>query len=108
TGLDYFGARYYSNIQGRFTSLDPENFQAMQNTTRPQSWNGYCYVNNNPLRSSDPTGLAMDPDLVQKFNNWWNYGYWMTNAELHAAAEAARKQIADEFVLQDPKTGEVG
>ena len=50
----------------------------------------------------------MDPDLVQKFNNWWNYGYWMTNAELHAAAEAARKQIADEFVLQDPKTGEVG
>jgi RHS repeat-associated protein len=25
TGLDYFGARYYSSTQGRFTSVDPEN-----------------------------------------------------------------------------------
>ena len=23
TGLDYFGARYYSGAQGRFTSADP-------------------------------------------------------------------------------------
>jgi RHS repeat-associated protein len=23
TGLDYFGARYYSGVQGRFTSADP-------------------------------------------------------------------------------------
>jgi RHS repeat-associated protein len=109
TGLDYFGARYYANVLGRFTSVDPENFQAMQNTSRPQSWNGYSYVNNNPLRSNDPTGLAeADPELVQKFNNWWNYGYWMTDAELHAAAEAARQQIATEFRYQNPYTGEVG
>jgi RHS repeat-associated protein len=25
TGLDYFGARYMSSAQGRFTSPDPEN-----------------------------------------------------------------------------------
>jgi RHS repeat-associated protein len=25
TGLDYFGARYFSGAQGRFTSQDPHN-----------------------------------------------------------------------------------
>ncbi len=110
TGLDYFGARYYANVQGRFTSVDPENFQARLNATRPQSWNGYSYVNNNPLRSNDPTGLYLeaDPELLQKFNNWRKYGYWMTDAELHAAAEAARQQIARDFRVQDPQTGKVG
>lgn len=109
TGLDYFGARYYANVQGRFTSVDPENFQAMLNTTRPQSWNGYSYVNNNPLRSNDPTGLYLeaDPEIIQKFNNWRKYGYWMTDAELHAAAEAARQQIARYIRDQDPETGEL-
>jgi uncharacterized protein RhaS with RHS repeats len=37
TGLDYFGARYYSGAQGRFTSPD-EPF-ADQDESDPQSWN---------------------------------------------------------------------
>jgi RHS repeat-associated protein len=55
TGLDYFGARYLSSAQGRFTSPDP-----LLNSGRPdnpQSWNRYSYVFNNPLRYVDPTGL---------------------------------------------------
>jgi RHS repeat-associated protein len=55
TGLDYFGARYYSSVQGRFTSVDPENAGAA--LWHPQSWNGYAYSLNNPLRFIDPDGL---------------------------------------------------
>jgi RHS repeat-associated protein len=54
TGLDYFEARYYSNTQGRFTSVDPENDGA--NARDPQSWNGYAYARNSPLVYSDPDG----------------------------------------------------
>jgi RHS repeat-associated protein len=54
TGLDYFLARYYSNIQGRFTSVDPENAGAIEDD--PQSWNGYAYARNAPVVYSDPDG----------------------------------------------------
>jgi RHS repeat-associated protein len=57
TGLDYAQNRYYSNVQGRFTSVDPENTGA--NLADPQSWNGYSYVSNNPLRFVDPNGLSL-------------------------------------------------
>jgi RHS repeat-associated protein len=55
TGLDYFGTRYYSSSLGRFITPDP-----LLNSGRPddpQSWNRYTYVRNNPLSSTDPTGL---------------------------------------------------
>src|SRR6185369_8377247 len=55
TGLDYFGARYYANIQGRFTSPDP--LLASGTIGNPQSWNRYSYSINNPVRYVDPNGL---------------------------------------------------
>jgi len=55
TGLDYFGARYFSSAQGRFTSPDP--MLASGRLAEPQSWNRYAYAGNNPLRYVDPTGL---------------------------------------------------
>jgi RHS repeat-associated protein len=54
TGLDYFGARYMSAAQGRFTS--PDAPFADQRPENPQSWNLYAYVRNNPLSMVDPTG----------------------------------------------------
>lgn len=54
TGLDYFGARYFSSAQGRFTSAD-EPF-ADQHPDEPQSWNLYTYGRNNPLAYIDPSG----------------------------------------------------
>jgi len=57
TGLDYFGARYMSGAQGRFTSADAPF--ADQHVEDPQSWNLYGYVRNNPLRFIDPTGQAI-------------------------------------------------
>jgi RHS repeat-associated protein len=56
SGLDYFGARYFSGAQGRFTSADEP--LADQEPGDPQSWNLYSYVRNNPLRFWDPTGQA--------------------------------------------------
>jgi RHS repeat-associated protein len=54
TGLDYFGARYYSNGLGRFASVDPSKLSIVFST--PQTWNRYSYVYNNPLRLSDDNG----------------------------------------------------
>ena len=55
TGLDYFGARYFSGAQGRMTS--PDAPFADQLAADPQSWNLYAYARNNPLKFVDPTGL---------------------------------------------------
>lgn len=51
--LDYMLARYYSSRAGRFLSVDKIKGQP----SRPQSWNGYAYVTNNPIRAVDPKGL---------------------------------------------------
>jgi len=66
TGLDYFGARYFSAAQGRMTSPDPfmitmqaeDSQQLAAYLANPQNWNRYAYALNNPLRYIDPTGLA--------------------------------------------------
>ena len=55
TGLDYFGFRYLSSAQGRWTSPDPALLSV--NTSNPQSLNRYAYVLNNPLLYFDPNGL---------------------------------------------------
>ncbi len=57
TNLDYFGARYYSNALGRWTS--PDRPFADQHRGDPQSWNIYAYARNNPLRFIDENGLAV-------------------------------------------------
>jgi len=56
TGLDYFGARYFSGAQGRFTSPDPIWVKA-DRLVDPQRLNLYAYGRNNPLRFTDPTGM---------------------------------------------------
>ena len=64
TGLDYFGARYMSAAQGRFTS--PDAPFADQHPEDPQSWNLYAYARNNPLVFVDPTGEAIELTGDQK------------------------------------------
>ena len=65
TGLDYFGARYYASLQGRFMGADP--LLASARASVPQSWNRYSYVLNNPLKLVDPSGLEdNDPQDPKK------------------------------------------
>ncbi len=58
TKLDFAQARYFSSIQGRFTSPDP--LLASGKSVNPQTWNRYAYAGNNPLAYADPVGL-----------DWW-------------------------------------
>jgi RHS repeat-associated protein len=70
TGLDYFLARYYSPVQGRFSSPDEFNGGPVEifaqtasanptfyaDLSNPQTLNKYQYCLNNPLRYTDPYG----------------------------------------------------
>jgi RHS repeat-associated protein len=71
TGLDYFGARYFSGAQGRFTS--PDAPFADQHPEDPQSWNLYGYGRNNPLKYVDRTGrdanVSVEMDEKKKRGN---------------------------------------
>ena len=52
--LDYMHARFYDPNVGRFLSLDPTWESA--DSSRPQTWNRYAYVTNNPINRIDPDG----------------------------------------------------
>ena len=65
TGLDYFGARYFSGAMGRFTSTDPIS-GTLLHLINPQRWNMYAYAVNNPLAFTDPDGRDA---IAVKFGN---------------------------------------
>lgn len=54
TDLSYNIARWYRASWGRFLSVDPT--WASADLGRPQSWNRYSYVLNNPINHTDPDG----------------------------------------------------
>jgi RHS repeat-associated protein len=62
TGLDFFGARYFSGPQGRFHSPDytPDGSDPLPipgaDLENPQSLNQYSYVRNSAVTSVDPDG----------------------------------------------------
>jgi RHS repeat-associated protein len=89
TGLDYFGARYFSGAQGRFTSPDQPFID--QDPSNPQSWNLYNYGRNNPLRYSDPTGR----ECVETSNGQADDG---TGGGCEAAGVDAQGNIAPQTV----------
>jgi RHS repeat-associated protein len=85
TGLLYYHARYYDPVLARFVSADsivpgagaltvaPSDATAQAawaagggGALNPQELNRYSYVNNNPVRSTDPTGHAVHDGSDEK------------------------------------------
>ncbi len=59
TGLDYADQRYYASNFGRFMSPDPylAKIDGAFEPRKPQTWNHYAYVVNDPINLHDPSGL---------------------------------------------------
>jgi RHS repeat-associated protein len=53
-GFNYLGLRQLHGASARFLGVDPEHVGG--DLGSPQSWNGYAYAGNNPLRFTDPNG----------------------------------------------------
>jgi RHS repeat-associated protein len=76
TGLDYFGARYYSGALERFLTPDftkdkvvvPVPYADLYN---PQSLNLYSYVLNNPITFEDKTGHAKGSSNYVELGQGW-------------------------------------
>ena len=116
TGLDYFGFRYLSSAQGRWTS--PDKPFADQSPVDPQSWNLYSYVRNNPLRSVDDNGLGTRPADDARVNQFLaksadvsmnrailaspNYSPWAFGRELGSSSMSSSLiGVAGEAVMLD-------
>ena len=63
TGLVYMQARWLDPEVGRFLSVDP----LIRSLEKPQSLNGYSYVENHPTLFVDPTGEAAGPPGADPF-----------------------------------------
>jgi RHS repeat-associated protein len=98
TGLDYFGARYYSNGLGRWVSADWSDVPVpvpYADFHDPQSLNQYSYVAGNPATKTDPNGhfqlpLVFTPPIVHYEAK--DFGHALANLVVHTlnfGAEAA-------------------
>ncbi len=68
TGLNYYNARYYSSDMRRFTQPD----LVVKNVYEPQTLNSYSYVQNNPVKYTDPSGHVNE---ILKYNQALNAYY---------------------------------
>jgi RHS repeat-associated protein len=86
TGLDYFESRYFSAVQGRFTSTDPI-ISGLHKLSDPQDWNLYSYARSNPLRFTDPTGEIIEEQIDDEYKK--RYDRWKKE---YLSTAAGRKQ----------------
>jgi len=98
TQLDYFGARYYSNGLGRFTSSDwsatpvPVPYATFDD---PQTLNQYSYVRNIPTVKADPDGHDGGAAVLDKAVEYVEDGL----AKLVDGAEVAGPAISGSAIL---------
>jgi hypothetical protein len=109
-------ARHYSSALGRFLSPDP----LLGSRYVPPSWNRYSYVLNNPMGSTDPTGLLTErgmgpegPGLLPwgqcancSFRSWISDA-WHTAVNWLAGGSKAENDRGQQIqqLSEDPATG---
>gem|GEM_PF-3429873 len=116
TGLDYFGARYYSSSLSRWLSAD-QITDLKRNIENPQRWNFYTYALNNPLKYIDPDGFDIENITrgimhFQGTQNACNYGvqeiakqvFGLSSNELKPFLKAQANNIFDN--LEQPEAKE--
>jgi len=112
TGLDYFGARYYSAPVGRFTTVDP-SITIRENTLDPQRWNRYAYGRNNPLRFVDPDGrdwlfrAVMGQQYVQQYGDRSSFSVFFQgiSGDIARAGPPFQEQMAIDLTIASLITG---
>jgi RHS repeat-associated protein len=113
-GIYYFNARWMDPSLGRFTSPDTIVPTSTQGT---QAWDRYGFVNNNPVRYTDPTGHQRIADTDESQNNnqcdnsvadcdhskCWDRQASNFGAEGSCTyAEPSRDKPTDEIILRGP------
>ncbi len=81
----YMQARFYVPWFGRFASPDPARDQHFRDT---QSWNIYSYVRNNPIMSTDPTGMVAGTSITNAMSATQDLTPVVSNEEQKKAAQA--------------------
>ncbi len=97
SGLDFAQARYYSNLLGRFTTVDP---LSGNKADQPQSWNRYSYCINNPLVYTDPSGLIWGQRYSKEDNTL--YISWYDSRD---DMEKAGASAVTDFLVRDTQKG---
>jgi len=77
--LQYLRARWYDAEVGRFTQVDPW----AGDDGRPQSLNGWAYVEGNPIRLVDPSGLTWNAQTQTSVRHYKEY--FLQSAARHNA-----------------------
>jgi RHS repeat-associated protein len=96
SGLDNFGARYYSSSLGRFVSIDPAYKSEILEL--PQTFNRYSYVYNRPTFATDPDGRC--PPCVGALvggalGGVWNLGSQLYHNGGHISQVSGREVLAN-------------
>jgi RHS repeat-associated protein len=74
-GQDYANARMYAGSRGRFTQPDPVGIAGAK-PGKPESFNRYAYVGNDPVNARDPQGTwACYLIGYYKAESWTSYEY---------------------------------
>jgi RHS repeat-associated protein len=99
-GLYYYGARWYDASLVRFLSADT----IVPNPGDPQAWDRYAYVDNNPVRYTDPSGhcIQVEDDLCLRQDD--TNRLHIVQAGKNRFRNDVERAIADAILSGDPRS----
>jgi RHS repeat-associated protein len=104
-GLHFYNARWYDAALGRFVQAD----SIVPQPGNPQALNRYSYVLNNPLKYSDPSGHANDPNAQGGIGAGWDPEWVARFKDAHGGAYPKWQDWFDyQLSLGWPGTGDGG